>query len=212
MTLKNIFDFIKNFVDSIIGLLHVFFDWLINVDLTFFIVASLTIYIIYKVSKKIEAFTDSFLKSLYPNKDLTSVGEAIFIVLFISLLILMFDFVYPNPNLMTGETKASYNELTTKFNQTKDEYVKLVSSLISNNKEYPTKSQKEGHEGKTIVDIQIDPSGKILSEKIQTSSGYEELDNEAIEMIKKSNPLPAPPIEISKKQIIISVPISFKLQ
>jgi protein TonB len=52
----------------------------------------------------------------------------------------------------------------------------------------------------------------VISVKIKKSSTYEVLDNEALEMIKKASPFPAPPESLRGKNFNVLVPISFKLE
>ena len=69
-----------------------------------------------------------------------------------------------------------------------------------------------GWQGTVIADLEIDSKGSVISVKIKKSSTYEVLDNEALEMIKKASPFPAPPDNLRGKNFNVLVPISFKLE
>ncbi|HSI24444.1 MAG TPA: energy transducer TonB, partial [Methylotenera sp.] len=62
------------------------------------------------------------------------------------------------------------------------------------------------------LDLKIDSSGNVLSANIKESSGHEALDNQALEMVRKASPLPAPPEALRGRSFNITVPVSFKLE
>jgi protein TonB len=68
-----------------------------------------------------------------------------------------------------------------------------------------------GWQGVVEIDFQLDGNGKILSQKIHTSSGFPLLDNQALEMVKKSN-FPTPPEVLKSSAFNVTVPVSFKLE
>ena len=69
-----------------------------------------------------------------------------------------------------------------------------------------------GGEGEVMLDLKIDGSGNVLSAKVRDSSGHDALDNQALEMVKKASPFPAPPEALRSRTFNISVPVSFKLE
>ena len=69
-----------------------------------------------------------------------------------------------------------------------------------------------GWQGQCTLEIKIDSAGNVQSTRIKESSGYDALDNQAIEMSKKAAPFPAPPNALQGRSFTISVPISFKLE
>ena len=56
---------------------------------------------------------------------------------------------------------------------------------------YPWLSRKRGEEGKVTVEISVSVTGKVTQSVILESSGYERLDQAAIEAVKKANYKPA---------------------
>jgi periplasmic protein TonB len=96
------------------------------------------------------------------------------------------------------------------------EYIESYSSLLANAiakyKQYPKIAQMRGWQGTVIADLEIDSKGSVISTKIKKSSTYEVLDNEALEMIRKASPFPAPPESLRGKNFNVLVPISFKLE
>ena len=91
-------------------------------------------------------------------------------------------------------------------------YGNLLGSEIAKHKQYPKIAQMRGWEGEVIVDIQLDKNGNVLSSNIQKHSGYEALDKQALEMVKKASPFPAPPEVLRGNSFNIQVPVSFRLE
>jgi protein TonB len=69
-----------------------------------------------------------------------------------------------------------------------------------------------GWQGEAIVELLLDGGGKIKSKKIAQSSGYEALDKQALEMVEKAQPFPAPPEALRGNNFTITVPVPFKLE
>jgi len=96
--------------------------------------------------------------------------------------------------------------------QSIESYSSLLANAIAKYKQYPKIAQMRGWQGTVIADLEIDSKGSVISVKIKKSSTYEVLDNEALEMIKKASPFPAPPENLRGKNFNVLVPISFKLE
>jgi periplasmic protein TonB len=92
------------------------------------------------------------------------------------------------------------------------EYGSQLGRAIAKHKSYPKVAQMRGWEGEVMLDLKIDENGNVLSAKVRESSGHEALDNQALEMVKKASPFPAPPEVVRSHRFNISVPVSFKLE
>lgn len=90
-------------------------------------------------------------------------------------------------------------------------YGSQLGRAIAKHKSYPKIAERRGWEGTTLLDLKIDSSGNVLSATVRDSSGYDALDNRALEMVKKASPFPAPPKELQGRTFNISVPVTFKL-
>ena len=93
-----------------------------------------------------------------------------------------------------------------------ESYSSLLANAIAKYKQYPKIAQMRGWQGTVIADLEIDSKGTVISIKIKKSSTYEVLDNEALEMIRKASPFPAPPESLRGKNFNVLVPISIKLE
>lgn len=98
------------------------------------------------------------------------------------------------------------------INAARARYGSLLQREIAKHKQYPRIAQMRGWQGESVVEIAIDSSGNVLSSRIQTSSGYEALDNQALEMVKKASPFPAPPSVLQGRSFNVLVPVSFRLE
>ena len=92
------------------------------------------------------------------------------------------------------------------------EYGGLLGRAIAKHKSYPKIAQMRGWEGEVLLDLKLDGNGNVLSAKVRESSGHEALDNQALEMVKKASPFPAPPEVLRSRTFNLSVPVSFKLE
>jgi protein TonB len=98
------------------------------------------------------------------------------------------------------------------INSARDLYGSQLAREIAKHKQYPRIAQMRGWQGEVIVDLQLDGNGRVLSSKIHTSSGFDVLDKQALEMVKKASPFPAPPSALRGNLFNILVPVSFRLE
>ncbi|HEY8353717.1 MAG TPA: energy transducer TonB [Methylophilaceae bacterium] len=91
-------------------------------------------------------------------------------------------------------------------------YAERLARAIAAHKKYPRIAQMRGWQGEVIVDLKIDGDGNVLTSAIGRSSGYETLDNQALEMVAKAAPFPPPPEILKSASFNIQVPVSFKLE
>ena len=94
----------------------------------------------------------------------------------------------------------------------KNQYGNLLSREVAKHKQYPKIAQMRGWQGDVELDLQIDGSGNLVSSKVRTTSGFEALDKQALEMVKKAAPFPLPPEALRAKTFNVIIPVSFKLE
>ncbi|KPF71814.1 hypothetical protein IP69_04825 [Bosea sp. AAP35] len=63
--------------------------------------------------------------------------------------------------------------------------------------------------GTVQVSFSIDRSGRVLAARLVRSSGDRALDDEAVAMIRRASPLPAPPEGLGGSAIALAVPVKF---
>lgn len=91
-------------------------------------------------------------------------------------------------------------------------YNSLLWGRIAKYKLYPKIAQMRGWQGEVIIELLLDGNGKLKSKKIISGSGYDVLDKQALDMIEKAAPFPAPPEALRSSSFSITVPIPFKLE
>ncbi|HEY3326221.1 MAG TPA: energy transducer TonB [Novimethylophilus sp.] len=91
-------------------------------------------------------------------------------------------------------------------------YGNLLSREFAKHKQYPRIAQIRGWQGSVKVELHIDANGGITSINISESSGFEVLDKQALEMVRKTLPLPQSPEALRDRQFTIIVPIAFRLE
>jgi protein TonB len=64
---------------------------------------------------------------------------------------------------------------------------------------------------RTVLSFAIDRDGKLLSQHVLQSSGRDEIDDEALAWIKRADPLPKPPADISDSDLAhgFTIPVDF---
>lgn len=108
----------------------------------------------------------------------------------------------------TGQSNAVTNGGQTAARQS---YFSLLAATLAKHKRYPSASRRRGEEGIVKLFFVVDRNGKILDYKITESSGSRRLDDAVMRMLKKAEPLPPFPPEMSQPQLEVNVPIAFQL-
>ena len=80
-----------------------------------------------------------------------------------------------------------------------------VVAHLNRHKRYPG----GGARGTSSVAFTIDRSGRVIAARLIRSSGNGVLDQEAISLARRASPVPAPPVNITGRSIVLSVPIRF---
>lgn len=87
-----------------------------------------------------------------------------------------------------------------------------VLAHLDRHKRYPRAAKMMKREGRAEVRLRLDRDGHVLDVALATSAGMAALDEEAVEVVRRSQPLPAPPPEVAGDPIPMQVPIGFTLQ
>ncbi len=80
---------------------------------------------------------------------------------------------------------------------------------LEKHKRYPAAARLRRERGTAYVRFTIDAKGAVLSAMLARSSGYPELDREAVAMTRRASPVPAPP---PGAQTDITAPIRFNVR
>jgi periplasmic protein TonB len=98
------------------------------------------------------------------------------------------------------------------INAALSQYGGTLGRAITKHKQYPKIAQMRGWQGDCLLDLKIDGGGNVLSANVKETSGFEALDKQALEMVRKASPFPMPPEALRGRSFNITVPVSFKLE
>jgi protein TonB len=82
-----------------------------------------------------------------------------------------------------------------------------VVTLLERHKRYPAIARDHGEQGVVQLSFSLDQQGHVTASRIIKSSGYEALDKETLDLVKRAEPFPPPP----GGTIDLTVPIHFNL-
>jgi protein TonB len=68
---------------------------------------------------------------------------------------------------------------------------------------YPTAARKAGMKGSPVLEVAIDSSGRLQNAVIRTSSGYPELDQAALQILKLASPFDPFPPELAREYRVL---------
>lgn len=80
---------------------------------------------------------------------------------------------------------------------------------LEKHKHYPREARMRREEGVVYVRLVIDRKGIVLKRWIEQGGGFAVLDQEALDMLDRSQPLPPPPPDIKGDKIELVVPVEF---
>jgi periplasmic protein TonB len=89
---------------------------------------------------------------------------------------------------------------------------KSLVSHLNRYKRYPGAARTRGIQGVVNVQFSIDRSGRVMASHIVTGSGSTLLDAEALSVIQRASPLPAPPAHMPGDPVELALPIYFRIK
>lgn len=88
----------------------------------------------------------------------------------------------------------------------------LVLGRLEQFRRYPAAARRSRQEGICYVRFTIDRQGRVLAASLERSSGHEPLDREAVALVGRADPFPAPPPELEGNTVTLTVPVEFFLR
>jgi periplasmic protein TonB len=87
-----------------------------------------------------------------------------------------------------------------------------IVALLERNKRYPESAQAHREQGVAQVFFSLDRKGHVIESRVLRSSGANSLDQEALALLRRAQPFPAPPRELPGEHVDLTVPIRFNLK
>jgi len=85
----------------------------------------------------------------------------------------------------------------------------LVLGALNKVKRYPREAAFRRQQGVPYIRFVMDREGKVLSVRLERSSGFRPLDEEALALPKRASPLPKPPDDVKTETVELIVPVEF---
>lgn len=118
----------------------------------------------------------------------------------------------PAPSSVRGPQAAPFDSDTPPASAAPASWQSRVLGHLAHFKRYPGDARQRKRAGAAWVRFQVDRDGKLLASELVTSSGTVLLDREALQVLQRAQPLPAPPASVLHQgTVTVTLPVSFKL-
>lgn len=119
----------------------------------------------------------------------------------------------PAPAAVRGPQAAPFDSDTPPASAAPASWQSRVLGHLAHFKRYPGDARQRKRAGAAWVRFQVDGDGKLLASELVTSSGTVLLDREALQVLQRAQPLPAPPGKLLHQgTVTVTLPVSFKLE
>lgn len=91
-------------------------------------------------------------------------------------------------------------------------YTRQLGERVNRARHYPPLARVRGWQGTTVLDVTIGAAGEVVALSVANSSGFAILDEQAMRMVRESQPLPAPRAGPESLPLLVQLPITFSLR
>lgn len=91
-------------------------------------------------------------------------------------------------------------------------YRDRLAAHLQRYKEYPSEAKSMGKQGVAMLSFTVSRNGQVLGSRLAGSSGVPALDAETMAMIRRAQPLPSFPPEMTQASLSFTVPIRFSIR
>jgi protein TonB len=112
----------------------------------------------------------------------------------------------------TAAPKAAPASSAPRASDGPDSWEGRVLAALNKRLRYPRAAQLRRQQGVPWVRFVMDREGKVLSVRLERSSGIADLDREAVALPKRAQPLPKPPADRPGSALELVVPVEFFLR
>jgi len=93
-----------------------------------------------------------------------------------------------------------------------DAYRLALIDAAKRYKRYPVQAMERGWQGRVEIRVVIGADGMIRSTHVKTSSNYQILDDQALDMVKRGKSLTQIPPALRGREFTVDIPVIFELQ
>lgn len=90
-------------------------------------------------------------------------------------------------------------------------YPARVRAYVESHKVYPRGAKRLRQEGAVTISFTIDREGRLLSSRIVRTSGIAAFDQEALAVLKRAEPMPKPPRDVTGSTLEMTTQLEFNL-
>lgn len=91
-------------------------------------------------------------------------------------------------------------------------YNGILSAHLQRHKQYPSGAKAAGEQGVAMLSFTVGRNGQLMGARLAKSSGSSALDGETMAMIRRAQPLPSFPPEMTQSSASFTVPVRFFLR
>jgi len=91
-------------------------------------------------------------------------------------------------------------------------YAQQLSRLLASHQEYPRLAAQRGWEGEVRLRLKVARQGNLLSVQVDRSSGYDILDQHAMQLVDLASGMPPLPEGLEGSEISVIVPVNYRLK
>lgn len=91
-------------------------------------------------------------------------------------------------------------------------YNGILSAHLQRYKQYPSDAKAAGQQGVAMLSFTVSRNGSVMGARLSRSSGSSALDGETMAMIRRAQPLPSFPPEMTQSSASFTVPVRFFLR
>jgi protein TonB len=90
-------------------------------------------------------------------------------------------------------------------------YQRLLLAHIERYQHYPTAARRDRLQGTVLIAFAMRRDGGLVAVSVKSSSGQQVLDEEAVETVRRAQPLPSIPPDLPE-QLTVTLPVAFDLR
>jgi periplasmic protein TonB len=91
-------------------------------------------------------------------------------------------------------------------------YKQVVAAHLQRFKQYPPAAKAAGEQGTARISFTLSRSGQVLSAGLGGSSGHTALDAETLAMVRRAQPFPAFPPDVTQGSMSFAAPVAFYIR